>query len=79
MESEIDLGALPVTVACPECQAEIPVEVNQVIAEERVVCPQCTAEVQLRDKRSAVYHATAAAEAALEKLEAAVEQTGTEV
>lgn len=74
---DMDLGNQPSSVECPNCGTAIEVLVNQVVAEETVVCPNCQTEVQLKDKRGAVSRAEAEATAALEKLQHAVEESGT--
>jgi transcription elongation factor Elf1 len=74
---DTDLGNQPASVECPHCGAAIEVVVNQVVAEETVVCPNCQAEVQLKDKRGAVSRAESEAAQALEKLQQAVEDSGT--
>lgn len=74
---DTDLGNQPATVECPSCGAEIEVLINEVVAEETVVCLNCQAEVQLKDRRGAVSRAEAEATHALEKLQQAVEESGT--
>ena len=75
---DVDLENQPFATECPHCGAAIEVTAGQVVAEETVVCPSCLAEISLKDKRGAVSRAEAAAAQALEKLQQAIEDAGTE-